>query len=96
MQPKRIPDIGLKRSSRVLRDRVEAIGFNLARCRHAGFGWTIYDDQWRFVMDRRTRQDVEAFLDAAEADLRKTDLAEADRAAAYHRWAISPGRRVFG
>lgn len=96
MQPKRIPDFGIKRSTRALRDRVEAIGFNLARCKQAGFGWTIYDSQGRFVMNRRTREDVKAFLHAAEADLQRTTLAEADRAATYHRWAVSPGRRIFG
>ena len=69
----KLPDIGLSKRARNLRDRLRATGFNLQRSHRSEYGWVIYrlneDMNHRVMLNARSLDEVASFVRLEEQSI---------------------------
>lgn len=95
MKYRRLCDVGIKRSTRVIRDDLEALGLNLARNYGSRHCWIICNKDWEFIVAFNSLAEVKEFTSRMNTNLQQTDEQVRREKRAYDRWVNDPGRGIF-
>lgn len=95
MKYHRLGDISLKPTTRVLRDRLEDLGFNLARSYGTHRCWIVCNKDWKPITQYSDLVGVEEFIRSAHIPHKPAPQRPHPKQDAYGRLPRSPRREAL-